>query len=325
MSIPIYDAIFLGIQCFCYIIYIMLALSFFLKMVKNADKDKDITTFKIHFITNSFFDIMQALSVIFFQKFLHWRFWLPYIIENKWISFLYAPVLYISIFGSVIGGCYTVINRYCALVYPISFRQKWSTKVSYFLITLQFILPIICFLQNTFVEAKVIYVEKLDIYTFTIVSEKISQHNNLILSIGTGIVSFITLSCNVIILHRYTKLMQGLNKNEQSKRTSIFFYSLITTLCLFFLFVEQLVRYFFGLKNNKFGIYILTYVLYWIIPIFTCLQPILILVISKKIRKEFLKVYFSCILPEKCYNDNNNVILIIGTSEKKIYFKTTQI
>uniref|UniRef100_A0A0K0E2S5 Serpentine receptor class gamma n=1 Tax=Strongyloides stercoralis TaxID=6248 RepID=A0A0K0E2S5_STRER len=317
MSIPIYDAIFLGIQCICYLIYIMLALSFFLKMLENKDKEKDVTTFKIHFIMNSFFDILQAFSVIIFQKFLHWNILVSYFNENKWIKFLYAPILYMSIFGSVIGGCYTVINRYCALVYPIFFRQKWSKNISYALIMLQFILPISCFLQNIFVETIVIHIPEYNTYIFKITSDYVSQLNNLILAIGTGIVCLITLSCNIIIFHRYTKLFHGLNKNERSKKTSIFFYSIGTTLCLFLLFLEQLIRYIFIIKNNKSGIFFLTYVLYWIIPSFTCFQPIIILIISKDIRKKFLKAYFFYILPKRYYENNNNVIPILGTINKK--------
>ncbi|CEF60961.1 7TM GPCR, serpentine receptor class g (Srg) family-containing protein [Strongyloides ratti] len=229
-----------------------------------------------------------------------------------------------SIFGSVIGGCYTVLNRYCALVYPIFFRQKWSKNISYALIILQIILPITCFLQNTFVPTKIIYVPEFQIYTFTIVSDHVSQLNNFILAFGTGTVCLITFSCNIIICYKYTKLFHGLNKNERSKKTSIFFYSIATTLCLFLLFLEQVIRYIFGINKNKNGIYMLTYVLYWILPIFTCLQPIIILVISKDIRKKFLKEYFCCIIPEKYFESNNNVIPMVPTINKKHILTTIE-
>uniref|UniRef100_A0A0N4ZAN4 Serpentine receptor class gamma n=1 Tax=Parastrongyloides trichosuri TaxID=131310 RepID=A0A0N4ZAN4_PARTI len=304
MTIPIYDAIFLGFQCVCYIIYIMLALIFINKMVSGKDRknEKDFTSFKIHFIINTFYDILQAFAVLIFQKFLHWNIWIEFFKNNLFTHILYAPVLYMSILGSIIGGCIIVINRYCALVHPIFFKQRWNIKVSLTLVGIQVILPIFSFSHNFFYNSKVNYYEILHIHTFDIADKAISQLNNVILSFFSGIVCFITLSLNIILLHRYGKLIEGLNKNEKSKKTYMFFYSLATTLCLFLLFAEQVIRLIFGLTHNDTGIYILTYVLYWIIPTFTCLQPILILTMSKEIRRQFILTYFSFLLPKSYYS-----------------------
>ncbi|CEF60963.1 7TM GPCR, serpentine receptor class g (Srg) family and GPCR, rhodopsin-like, 7TM domain-containing protein [Strongyloides ratti] len=204
-----------------------------------------------------------------------------------------------SILGSVLGCLITVINRYCALCHIVFFKQMWTKSLCFKLIFLQILLPILLFSFNLFYDVNVIYVSYFNFYTFTIMNNIASVMNNVILSTITFIATVITIVLNIIILRKYSEIMINTNAKERSKRFLMLIYMGVTTLCLLALSIEQFVRLYFGIVDDKIGIYYLTFVLYWIIPIFTIVQPVITLIMSKQLRKYFLCFYFNPFLPQK--------------------------
>uniref|UniRef100_A0A0N5BCI7 G_PROTEIN_RECEP_F1_2 domain-containing protein n=1 Tax=Strongyloides papillosus TaxID=174720 RepID=A0A0N5BCI7_STREA len=299
MEIPLADGISLIIQIMCYILYILLAISFIFKLLREKQRDYDTTTFLYHFIANTFFDILQSLAVIIFQKFLHWKILVPHYLSSKFLPIIYGSTIYGSILGSVLGSLITVVNRYCALYHVVFFKTFWTKTMCLKLIFLQFMLPILLFSFNFFYTSKVVYVPSYDCYIFFVINEVASMMNNVILSIVTFICSVISIVLNVVILRKYTQVMKNAPRNERSKRLLMFLYMAVTTICLLALSIEQFVRLYFGILEDKERIYFFSFVLYWIIPIFTITQPIVTLIMSRSLRRFFLSFYFNILLPEQ--------------------------
>uniref|UniRef100_A0A0K0FNV0 Serpentine receptor class gamma n=1 Tax=Strongyloides venezuelensis TaxID=75913 RepID=A0A0K0FNV0_STRVS len=298
MEIPLADEIFLIIQIMCYVLYILLAISFVFKLLREKHCDLDTGTFLYHFIANSIFDILQSLAVIIFQKFLHWKIFVPYYLSSKWLPLIYGSTIYGSILGSVLGSLITVINRYCALRHVLFFKTFWTKSMCLKIIFLQFMISILAFSFNFFYTSEVIYVKTYNFYVFTVINDLASMMNNVILSIITFICSVISIVLNIVILRKYTQIMKKTPVRERSKRLLMFFYMAVTTICLLSLSVEQFVRLYFGIVNDKEKVYFCTFVFYWIIPIFTIVQPIATLIMSKSLRKYFLSFYFHKCLPK---------------------------
>uniref|UniRef100_A0A0K0FCI1 Serpentine receptor class gamma n=1 Tax=Strongyloides venezuelensis TaxID=75913 RepID=A0A0K0FCI1_STRVS len=137
--------------------------------------------------------------------------------------------------------------------------------------------------------------------------------NNVILSIITFICSVISIVLNIVTLRKYTEIMKKTPVKERSKRLLMLLYMIVTTLCLFALSIEQFVRLYFGIVNDKEGIYFLTFVLYWIIPIFTILQPVVTLIMSKNLRNYFLSFYFGIFLP-KSFQMSTSITYFLPTA-----------
>uniref|UniRef100_A0A0K0FNU9 G_PROTEIN_RECEP_F1_2 domain-containing protein n=1 Tax=Strongyloides venezuelensis TaxID=75913 RepID=A0A0K0FNU9_STRVS len=308
MKIPLVDEIFLIIQIICYILYILLTISFVFKLLREKHCDYDTTTFLYHFIANSIFDILQALAVIIFQKFLHWDILISYYLSSKWLPIIYGPVLYTSILGSVLGSLITVVNRYCALYHVLFFKTFWTKTICLKIIFLQFTIPILLFSFNFYYSSRIIYVQSYKFYVFSVINDLASMMNNVILSIITFICSVISIVLNIVILRKYTEIMKKTPVNERSKRLLMLLYMVVTTLCLLALSIEQFVRLYFGIVNDKEGIYILTFLLYWIIPIFTIIQPVVTLIMSKNLRNYFLSFYFDIFLPKRLRKSNSMTI-----------------
>uniref|UniRef100_A0A0N4ZXL4 Serpentine receptor class gamma n=1 Tax=Parastrongyloides trichosuri TaxID=131310 RepID=A0A0N4ZXL4_PARTI len=295
----------------------MLCVCFCVKLYNDKNNDHDTNTFLLHFIANAIFDVIQAIAVLVYQKFLHWRFFISFYLSSTWIKKTYAPILYMSIMGSVLGCTFTVVNRYCALCHIVYFREKWTKKLCFKLITLQFFLPIFCYSFNLLFVTDVIYVEYFDFYTFTITNNMASMTNNVILSTSTFIASVITVVLNIIIIQKYNKIMINTSSREKSKRFLMLLYMVVTSLCLVALFIEQFVRLMFGIYNDKNGIYFLTFVLYWIIPTFTLVQPVITLIMSKHLRYYFYNFYFHRVLPRRFAEDKSIVKKTTVTAIKK--------
>uniref|UniRef100_A0A0N5BDT1 Serpentine receptor class gamma n=1 Tax=Strongyloides papillosus TaxID=174720 RepID=A0A0N5BDT1_STREA len=316
MSIPIYDGIFLIIQFFCYVLYILLVICFSVKIHKDKKISCDTTSFVYHFIANSFFDFLQVFDVIVFQKFLHWDILIPFYLSDPWFITLYLPVAYVSISGSVLGLLINVVNRYCALSHISFFKNFWTKSTSLKLIFLQFLLPILAFSYSYPHKAYVVYVPSFNFYVLSLKNNLVALMNNALLMGISMVAAIITTILNIIILRNYKKLVVKKSRKESSKLFSMLFYMIITTLCLFALAFEQLIRLCFVIVGYKEGVYHLTYALFWILPILTMVQPIITLIMSKSLREYFLLFYFKRFLPRKRQIDQTGMARINDTKNQ---------
>uniref|UniRef100_A0A0N4ZYP8 Serpentine receptor class gamma n=1 Tax=Parastrongyloides trichosuri TaxID=131310 RepID=A0A0N4ZYP8_PARTI len=303
IHIPWYDKIFLIIQITSYLIYTLLAITLVLK-IKNSKKSYNGKhSFYIQFIINLFYDIGQAVAVIFFQKFLKWGLLVNFLLKTSWIHYLYAPLCYILIASSIIGNFITLANRYCALQHPYFYRNNWNKKLSYALISFQIFFPIIIFSYTINANTTIIYSKDIEAYTFFISNDKISILNNVLLAIISGSCSLISTFFNIVIIYKYNKIIgQIRSKRERSKRISICIYVTITNLSLFFLSIQQTLRMIFGIRREYYMTFTLSYFLFWIVPLSNILQPYMILCLSEQLRKKFISMYF-----KGCISNKQNI------------------
>uniref|UniRef100_A0A0N4ZXL7 Serpentine receptor class gamma n=1 Tax=Parastrongyloides trichosuri TaxID=131310 RepID=A0A0N4ZXL7_PARTI len=252
--------------------------------------------------------MIQVGAIIFFQKFPHWRFFLDFIEAHDVFNHMVAPLICMAPFASVLGCTFTVINRYCALCYPLLFKEKWSKNVSCILIVIQIILPVAIFSFNFGNSSKLVYVEVFDSYMFQVLNLKDAIINNIILFCLTFLSTVITVTLNFIIFKKFKKLMANASKKERNKKYLMMFYMIGTTLCLIALCLFIITKF----RN---GAIFTTFLLYWIIPTLTLVQPITTLIMSKYIRESFLRFYFNNFI-FKNYLKNRNNVTSINTTKK---------
>uniref|UniRef100_A0A0K0FCH9 Serpentine receptor class gamma n=1 Tax=Strongyloides venezuelensis TaxID=75913 RepID=A0A0K0FCH9_STRVS len=285
-------------------------------MKNNKKISCDTTSFVYHFIANAFFDFLQVFDIIVFQKFLHWKVLIPFFLSDPWFITLYLPIAYVSISGSVIGLLITVVNRYCALCHISFFKKFWTKSMSIKLIFLQFLLPILAFSYSYPHRAIVVYVPSFNFYVLSLKNNLVALMNNALLMSISMIAAIITTILNIIILRSYKKLVVKKLGKDSSKFFSMLFYMIVTTLCLFALAFEQLIRLWFVIVGYKEGVYFLTYALFWILPILTMVQPIITLIMSKSLREYFLLFYFKKCLPRKKHVDQTKITRINETKNQ---------
>uniref|UniRef100_A0A0N4ZXL6 Serpentine receptor class gamma n=1 Tax=Parastrongyloides trichosuri TaxID=131310 RepID=A0A0N4ZXL6_PARTI len=289
--IPTVDFIFLVIQCIGYCLYLLMSICFIFKLFTGDKHDGDSNTFLIHFIANCFFDLMQVAAVILMQKFLHWNLWLEVLLTNNFILLIRIPALYMTLLASVMGTTYTVVNRYCVLVYGSRFRQKWTNNVSYVLITLQLLFPLTVFSFSCINPSTVKYMESFELYFFVSPTPTEAAIVNIVFAVLIFIAIIITVSMNIIIFNKFNRLMENATKKEQKKKYLIMIYMVITTSCLICLFFEHFARIFFLIFDLGDAVNFMTYPLFWIIPISTLVQPITTMIMSKYLRQYFINFY----------------------------------
>uniref|UniRef100_A0A0N4ZAN5 Serpentine receptor class gamma n=1 Tax=Parastrongyloides trichosuri TaxID=131310 RepID=A0A0N4ZAN5_PARTI len=315
--IPIPDAIFLVVQCFGYILYIMMSICFLYKLITGNKHDSDTNTFLIHFIANCVIDITQVCTVIFFQKFLHWMFLFEFLTKTESLRYIYAPLIYMAMLASVLGCTFTVINRYCALCYAVDFREKWTNNVSFCLIAFQIIFPIAAFSFNFFNRSTIIYVETFNFYLFTIPSYTVSMVNNIIFATLIFLCTLTTILMNIIIFKKFSKIMENVSEKEKHKKHLMMIYMIITTICMITLFVEQFARFLFIQLKMYDAVYFTAFPLFWILPILTLAQPVTTLIMSKYMRQYFILFYFHNIIPKRVLPDEKEMNNTKSISDKK--------
>uniref|UniRef100_A0A0K0E2I3 Serpentine receptor class gamma n=1 Tax=Strongyloides stercoralis TaxID=6248 RepID=A0A0K0E2I3_STRER len=306
-----FDAFLISFDVISFIIYFMISIIFSIKLLKKSKARSEPSTFELHFIVNFIFDVIQTSIIIFYQKFLHWGLFTDFYMEHKWVEKWYAPMLYSSIASAILGNMVCVINRYVALCHCTFYMKKWTLNWSYLLIITQTILPFIMFSFNFWFKAEKVYAASLKVYIFMVTDPTVSMINNGLISFLSGVASIITISMNLIIISKYDKLMNNITKNEKSKRISMLFYAIFITLTLAALSIQQSVRLFFVFYKYQIGLYLVTYYLFIIVPLIGCVQPYILLILSKSVRKDFGRFYFGWIYKnEVCTNKTKGTTFI---------------
>uniref|UniRef100_A0A0N5A6C8 G_PROTEIN_RECEP_F1_2 domain-containing protein n=1 Tax=Parastrongyloides trichosuri TaxID=131310 RepID=A0A0N5A6C8_PARTI len=304
-----------GIYTLSYFLYWILNINSSVQPVMCTTIKDNRSSFEVHFVANFFVDFLVMFCILFFEKFFHWGFFTHFMTTAPILLKLYV-VGYYAILGSVFGNAIMIINRYCALSHPTFYQTKWNDKVCCIIIILQYTIPVILFSYNYAFECRIEYSHKMEFLVFILTSDMANEINNLLISIIVFVIIIISIILNIVTLRKYTQIVKDSTTQEKGKKIAMLIYMFVVSLCVFFLFVHQIMRFIFQIFSYDNGTDALTYCLFWIFSVNVSMQPIMILVLSKNIRSGFLKFYLRSRY-YLCFSKVNKINTASNTKETK--------
>uniref|UniRef100_A0A0K0DXZ7 Serpentine receptor class gamma n=1 Tax=Strongyloides stercoralis TaxID=6248 RepID=A0A0K0DXZ7_STRER len=276
------DIIIILFEIFSLILYLFIVILLCKNITKN-DKNGTNAFYKTYII-GFFGNVLEILKTKIFYTIPSFGWFINFYQFNP-IPLYTLPILgYTCTFISILGIFCLSLNRTIAILYPMSYRLKWSHKTIYITLTLQFIIPFIVFSYEFGKEVALKYDNITKNYVYGMKEPQISKINNIVSSVFSAIILIIQIFLCYISLLNSIKI--GRKKNHN---LSLIIYCCCGTIGILIASIRFWVKLFATYTKFKtirnlaqlFGTYSST--------ILTTCQPYLLLITNKKLRNQFLK------------------------------------
>ncbi|CEF61112.1 7TM GPCR, serpentine receptor class v (Srv) family-containing protein [Strongyloides ratti] len=254
-----------------------------LELSSNATINDGTNAFYKTYIIGFFGNVLEILKTKIFYFIPSFGWFINFYQYNP-IPLYTLPVLgYTCTFISILGIFCLSINRTIAILYPMFYRIKWSSKIIYITIFIQFFTPFIIFSYEYGRQVELKYDNATQIYVYSMKEPEISKINNIVSSGLSAIILIIQIFSCYISLSNSIKIERKNNYN-----LSLTIYCCCGTIAIFIVSLRFWIKLFAVYTKHKvirnlaqsFGTYSST--------ISTTCQPYLLLISSKKLRNEFL-------------------------------------
>ncbi|CEF70489.1 7TM GPCR, serpentine receptor class v (Srv) family-containing protein [Strongyloides ratti] len=268
---------------------------------------------RIHLTANFTINLIQFISMIFYQKIPYWSGDNYLFMGNRIIYQLYPILFFGPIISSVFGNIIIIFNRFFGIMYPLIYKNKWNVNVCYTIIVFQILFPI-CLYPYTFTTNVILITDSLLNKKFFDMEDQFSRiASNITLCIVVILSTIISLILNLIIWMRYKKFFEAKVKVQDIvQKFSYFIYTIILNISLFIFTIQQFIRFESIFNNDQSQRNYLSLWIYYMLPFITSFQPFYLMLCSKSLRNDILHLlgitfFVQNYLPKSFFNKSVTV------------------
>uniref|UniRef100_A0AC35TNA7 G_PROTEIN_RECEP_F1_2 domain-containing protein n=1 Tax=Rhabditophanes sp. KR3021 TaxID=114890 RepID=A0AC35TNA7_9BILA len=161
-------------QIVTFIIYFGIALIMFFN-IGSEETNPAYSSFPAHFLANCIFDFIVCFNLTMLIQLPKWGYLIQYYSDFPWVAFAYDGFVYSSILLSIFGNLIIVVNRYYSLIHGITYKTKWTGKICFLIVIIQFVASFFLFFHTYFYEANFLPSDDLTYYAFQVVDWDITK------------------------------------------------------------------------------------------------------------------------------------------------------